>query len=495
MRAKTPPGVSSYLADTHSIDLLKSLSRSLGIRIAVLDPNGLTLFDSGPKGQGIPKTQAAESVPIGNGPRNLGSIVLSAGKAAAWGKSQQARTARLAQYLARVIGDALQAEEKHRQLTESLSLRHEQIDLLHRFSREMVDEEATTLAYEPLLEGVAAMMPESYLMVSLMSRGFTHLKGSIAGLPGDKLAGNSLPWEDIGVRLLSECLQSEVPWVRLGPGTLPDLEQACNQALDTRCIPIRVEERAVGFVALLRSARQGSQEPARMDLLKGLADHIASALGTVQLRSELQGFLFNTVKSLVAAVDAKDQYTRGHSERVHYLAVRAGEVMGLDLRELQSLSWAALLHDIGKISIPGAILSKPDAPSPEEWKIIRTHPDRGCEVIEPIPQLSRALPGIRHHHERFDGSGYPARLAGADIPLQARIISASDTFDAITSDRPYLLGSSCEEALAILAKGAGRLFDPDVVAAVRTVVKEEIATGSIAFEALRRPRGEDHKAA
>ena len=220
-----------------------------------------------------------------------------------------------------------------------------------------------------------------------------------------------------------------------------------------------------------------------MKILEGLAYRIARALGTLQLRSELHGFLFDTVKSLVAAVDAKDPYTRGHSERVHYLAVLTGTHMGLDPQQLQSLSWAAILHDIGKISIPRKILCKPSGLTKNEQEIIRTHPVRGCEVIWPVPQFVNALAGIRHHHERFDGGGYPGGLAGFEIPLSARIIAVADAFDAITSNRPYFPALSCQEALQTLGQDDGH-FDPDILPVVREIVEGEIASGSLAFGVL-----------
>jgi HD-GYP domain-containing protein (c-di-GMP phosphodiesterase class II) len=122
----------------------------------------------------------------------------------------------------------------------------------------------------------------------------------------------------------------------------------------------------------------------------------------------------------------------------------------------------------------------------EEWAVIRTHPERGCQVIQPIPQLAAALPAIRHHHERYGGGGYPDGLTAAQIPLLARIIAVADAFDAITSSRPYTQAQSCEEGLRILSRTAGVRYDPEVVAAVREVVEREVSEGSFAFEPQRR---------
>ncbi len=391
--------------------------------------------------------------------------------------------------LARTRQESQAAEEHHDRLEAELLRRRRDLDLLYRFSREAAGQTHARLEYEPLLNDVAATLESGYLMVSLMIRDFTYLKGSVADLPGDTIVGRPLPWEEIGMRLLSGCLQSPDGVSHMPPGTVAEIEEACGSPLVVHCIPVHTGDRPAGFVALLHPPDGEVPTQPPMLILEGLANHIGQTLGSVQLESELHGFLFDTAKSLVAAVDAKDPYTRGHSERVHYLAVRAGQELGLDPLVLRNLSWAALLHDIGKIGIPESLLCKSGTPTEDEWRMLRSHPDRGCRVIEPIPQLADALPGIRHHHEQFQGGGYPADLVGDQIPYLARIICVADAFDAITSNRPYTAGSSCQEALAILARLAGTKFDPEVVLAVSEVVRCEIASGSMAFEALRREAG------
>lgn len=178
---------------------------------------------------------------------------------------------------------------------------------------------------------------------------------------------------------------------------------------------------------------------------------------------EASGILEATVRSLIAAVDAKDPYTRGHSERVHTAAVLIGNELSLDAMTRRDLYWASLLHDIGKIGAPDHILKKPGKLTPEEYRVMMEHPARGDEVLTPIRWLAGARRGVRSHHERVDGTGYPDGLAGEQIPLIARIIAVADTFDAVTSRRSYRGERGIDAALAVLEEAAGSQLDPAVV--------------------------------
>lgn len=172
------------------------------------------------------------------------------------------------------------------------------------------------------------------------------------------------------------------------------------------------------------------------------------------------------IYSLVNLLEARDPYTARHSERVAAIAVDIGREMGLPPEDLDLLERAAKLHDIGKVGIPDAVLRKTSHLSPEEWHLMRSHPVMGEVLLWPLfPYLGQVGPGVRYHHERWDGRGYPEGLAGHDIPLLARIIAVADAYEAMTSDRPYRRGKSPEEALKEIQNLAGVQFDRDVVRA------------------------------
>ena len=170
-----------------------------------------------------------------------------------------------------------------------------------------------------------------------------------------------------------------------------------------------------------------------------------------------------TIQALAVAVDAKDPYTQGHSSRVSQLAADLGAFIGLSDSEVEVIRIAGTLHDVGKIGVPDAILSKVGRLTDIERDIMETHPVLGEVIVRKAPQLGAMLPGVRNHHERWDGRGYPDGLKGLEIPLIARIIALADTFDAITSDRPYRDALPAEAALAEIARHAGRQFDPELV--------------------------------
>jgi len=182
--------------------------------------------------------------------------------------------------------------------------------------------------------------------------------------------------------------------------------------------------------------------------------------------AQLRESFISTIRSLSYSIEARDRFTSGHSTRVSEVAVDIGKAMGLPEADLERLEWAGILHDIGKIGVPDNVLMKPGRLEPEEYEIIQQHPVIGSNIVRPIKMLESELPAILHHHERFDGRGYPDGLKGESVPLLARVMAVADSFDAMTSQRPYrMVPLSVEEALAEIRKFSGIQFDPDIVAA------------------------------
>lgn len=211
-----------------------------------------------------------------------------------------------------------------------------------------------------------------------------------------------------------------------------------------------------------------------LSLLVTMAEQIVVVMSNTELYHDLERFVINVVKSLVYAIEAKDEYTRGHSERVNSYCMMVAKRMGMDDEQKELLHWASILHDIGKIGIPESILNKPGRLTDEEYGFIKTHPQKGYEILEPIEQLKGSLEGILCHHERYDGKGYPRGLKGDEVPLIGRIIAVADTFDAITSDRAYRSAKSSSEALEILDQVAGTQLDAGIVDIFKTIVEESM---------------------
>ena len=201
-----------------------------------------------------------------------------------------------------------------------------------------------------------------------------------------------------------------------------------------------------------------------------LTDQVAVALSNAKLINDLKQLNLGALTALARTVDAKSPWTAGHSERVTELSVKVGQLLNLNTEQLEILTRAALLHDIGKIGVPAQILDKKERLSGEEYERIQTHSRAGARILEPIAAYKDAIPIVLQHHERFDGNGYPNGLRGETISLGARIIAVCDTFDAMASDRPYRDGIPTEKVLETIKEGAGKQFDPNVVEAFLQVI-------------------------
>jgi HD-GYP domain-containing protein (c-di-GMP phosphodiesterase class II) len=207
-------------------------------------------------------------------------------------------------------------------------------------------------------------------------------------------------------------------------------------------------------------------------------------LGLQAAARENKELFMSSIRMLAAAIDAKDPYTRGHSERVKDYSMVIGRSLGFSAAELERLEIAAMLHDVGKIGIDDRILRKPTNLTPDEFEIMKTHPDKGAAILSQIEQLRDIIPGMRAHHENYDGSGYPQGLKGEEIPLLGRVITVADTFDAMTTDRPYQKAFTLEFALNRIRTMASIKYDPKIVDAFGRACEE----GKVTLHKPSRPR-------
>ena len=195
----------------------------------------------------------------------------------------------------------------------------------------------------------------------------------------------------------------------------------------------------------------------------------------VESSRTLEKTLLETIETLNAAVEARDPYTAGHSQRVRRVSLAIGRELRLSAKQLGALATAALFHDIGKIGMPDSVLTKPGKLDRAEAAIMREHVTRGAEIVSRITSLRDSVPAIRHHHERWDGLGYPDRLSGKEIPVEAAIIAIADAWDAMTTDRPYADALEMEEAMEQIHAGRGKQFNPAVVDAFLSVAQRRPA--------------------
>lgn len=243
-------------------------------------------------------------------------------------------------------------------------------------------------------------------------------------------------------------------------------------------LAVRLEntEKDIGYLGTLIFVRTEEQDlftALHVSLGTSLMRMGAALLGNIIYAEKLQRTSLQTVNSLVRAMEAKDAYTSGHSSRVAETALILGRKLGLSRQELEMLEWAGLLHDVGKIGIGDAVLSKPGKLTAEEFDHIKTHPTQSEQVLQPVDGLRSVLPIVRHHHEHYDGSGYPDGLIGEEIPSLARIIQVADIWDALTSSRSYRQAVPFEKALRIMQKEAGTVTDAKVAQTLIDVVRQD----------------------
>jgi putative nucleotidyltransferase with HDIG domain len=238
-------------------------------------------------------------------------------------------------------------------------------------------------------------------------------------------------------------------------------------------VPLVRDGRAIGAIQAINKRDLAHFTRDDLDLMKSIADIAALAIENARLYAELENSYDTTLQALTAALDARDHETEGHSRRVVEYAVHLAQQVGLSGAELKTLRRGAMIHDIGKIGIPDAILHKPGPLTPEERKVMEKHPRIGFEMLREVPYLSEELALVLAHQERWDGSGYPRGLQHEEIPLFARLFAIVDTFDAILSDRPYRRGRPYSVAREIIQEESGRQFEPDLVAAFLRIPQEE----------------------
>jgi putative nucleotidyltransferase with HDIG domain len=230
-------------------------------------------------------------------------------------------------------------------------------------------------------------------------------------------------------------------------------------------VPMSEGDRVFGWLAIFNHANDqefGTVEASLLNSIGSLLGIHSSNRDLYRMQSE---FLASVVRAFTSAIDAKDPYTCGHSDRVARVAVRLAKELGCDAELLHTLYMAGLLHDVGKIGIDDAVLRKPEKLTEAEFEHIKEHPSLGYRILADISQLSAVLPAVLHHHEQWDGRGYPMKLVSDQIPLIARIVAVADAFDAMSSDRPYRKGMSVEKVNEIFKRGAGQQWDPEVITA------------------------------
>jgi len=270
----------------------------------------------------------------------------------------------------------------------------------------------------------------------------------------------------VGERISGWVAEHKEPMLVLDVEKDPRFAKRSNEKYYTKsliCAPIFSSEELLGVININNKKTKETFTQHDLDLLIAIAEQAGIIIRNANNYKELQGLYMNTISALTEAVDARDHYTKNHSEHVTKYAVGIAKEMNLNEHTIDIIEDAARLHDVGKIGIHDYILMKPGKLTPEEWDEVKLHSLKGEKILEPLTFLDGTIDIIRSHHERHDGEGYPDGLKGDEIPIGARVMAVADSFDAMISERPYRKALSIEEAKEELIRNKGAQFDPQIV--------------------------------
>ncbi len=349
-------------------------------------------------------------------------------------------------------------ESVGQQLAES----YEEINLLYTIIQSMTEvdnpERFVSIACEELLQ----TLPYAWIGIMLTEEhiAFEGLSGRliVTGNPGQPVE----TLQGLATELLGKA-EPDAPMV-LEPGRRREHGRYAPLGNTVLVHPMTREGKVFGL--LIAGDKQGPDtviSSVDMKLLGATGSHAGIFFENAALYDDLNSMFMGTVEALTAAIDAKDRYTCGHSQRVAHLSARLARAIGLGEATVKRLHIAGMVHDVGKIGVPERVLCKPGRLTDDEFAWIRRHPEMGYHILKDIPQLQDVLPGVLHHHERWDGNGYPHGLSGEGIDLFGRIIALADSFDAMSSNRTYRSAMSRDKVLEEIMNCAGTQFDPDLV--------------------------------
>lgn len=401
-----------------------------------------------------------ECIPVVGRGGAAGSLVALSPSSLVRSTKRQRSRRRFLDDLCRMLSRQIYLHREMSSLNGELSTRYDELRLLYTLAGSLTRHEGLHQALRQALDQARSTIGADAGLLVLGDRRVreTVLRdGSLAPAPSRR------DWSRLTVaihRLLhrhgSRCFAGS-PWTeQVRYDNIPERTQVLAVTVDQR-------PHSRGFLALLRLSSPEGFRSSDLRLLESVSEQVSLALANEELYEDLRSFLMATVKSLVGAIEAKDAYTSGHSERVHLLSLLLGRKIGLGNEEMETLRWASILHDVGKIGMPERILSKPGRLTDQEYEIIKEHPDRGYRLLAPIRQLTGAADHVLAHHETVDGKGYPHHRRGEEIPLLARIIAVADTYDALTSNRPYRTARSLDFALEEIRRVRGTQLDSGVV--------------------------------
>ncbi|MEO0127464.1 MAG: HD domain-containing phosphohydrolase [candidate division WOR-3 bacterium] len=368
-----------------------------------------------------------------------------------------------------IMGIATDITE-HKELTMELSQMVKELYLLQQISQEI----SSILDLELLLQHIVRHLKETLnyerAAVALIDQRTKQLVIRAAEKPYSKKIQSRLRL-NLGQGITGYVAQTGKPYIANDVSKNHHYYIFDKKTKSEIAVPLKIGEKIIGVINI-ESYKKNAFSEKDLELLILVANQASIAIQNSELYSSLKQSYLDSIKTLVSAIEAKDPYTSGHSERVRKYALKIARKLKLPPEEIEELDYAGYLHDIGKIGISDSVLTKPSPLTEEEYEIVKEHPKIGHNILKHARHLSGACEIIKYEHERYDGNGYPNGLKRNEIPIGARIIAVADAYDAMTTDRPYRKALSKNEAIKRLKEGSGTQFDPKVVRAFLSILKK-----------------------
>lgn len=443
-------------------EILKTISGKFDVPLSFADTDNVVLFSAGPEGADCAGSQVgsgAVSVPVRFMDDIIGNLIAP---------SSSCGNLQIAAATAYCLEGFLKYETEIDDLSSEVVRVYEELSLLYSLSNKLGSELDVDTICRRVLEETSRFVPVQNTSIMLMDAKTGELR---TGFAAGRDAGCARDFRtDSATGFIGHVLRSGQP-VTVCDIRTDDRIILPYPAVSILCVPLITDDRPIGLL-LACDKLSGEEFWSRELKLMGLfASEVAASIRKAQLYEEIRELFISTVEALSSAIDAKDPYTYGHSRRVARFSVAICEELGMSKNKSRLVELASLLHDIGKIGTPESILHKPGALKPEEFEKMKEHPARGAEILSNIGEFGEIIKWIRHHHEWYDGRGYPDGIAAEEIPLEARIITIADAFDAMTSDRPYRKGMPPPEVMKVMDEYTSRQFDPNILNAFKQLVE------------------------
>ena len=445
--------IRDYLFDSALLDQsLDYLAETLDLAVTVLDSEGTAIASRQAEGLDTP---ASRAYPF-QFSSDIGAIVCAA---ATRDRLDQAEPHIL--YCLTALNSQLLRETELQETTEEMLQLSGQLNFLFKVAKKIIGIDDLKKCYQVILDEISR--------TTKADQGFIHTKGR---WDEEIRVTHKISDEEVDATRDSICLRHTTA----GSTIICTREDGASLLYS----PIKEKDGQSGEMVFIRTHGHRAFSASEKQLVAIIENIISPTFETLRLYDSLQDLYLNTVKALAAAIDAKDEYTHGHSFRVAKYAMTIGGELGLSSQQINDLEIAGYMHDLGKIGISELILGKPGKLTHEEFCLIQKHPVFTDKILQPIKLPLHILEGATQHHERMDGTGYPCGLTGANISLFGRIIAVADVFDALTSKRPYRDALPVEAALRKLCDGIDSLFDREIILAFLSALRSEQSKEALA---------------